>query len=73
MPSNWPVWCEIVCSRCTTTTAGQFNTTKFNKGKMRINATNKGWRIVADDWLCVECVKRALIISGQAMPTQKEL
>jgi hypothetical protein len=73
MPSHWPVWCEIVCSRCSSVTAGQFNTTKFNKGQMRKKAMAEGWDIVADDWLCVECVKRALIISGQAMPTQKEL
>lgn len=73
MASNWPVWCQIVCCRCSNVTSGQFNTVKFNKGQMRKDAMAKGWRIVADDWLCVECVKRALIISGQAMPTQKEL
>jgi hypothetical protein len=58
MASNWPVWCQLICCRCGNTTSGQFNTTKFNKGKMRTLAMQKGWRIIADDWLCNECVER---------------
>lgn len=64
MPSHWPVWCHIVCSRCGSTTAGRFNRTKFNKGQMRIDAMAKGWRIIADDWICNECVNRISTSTG---------
>lgn len=55
---KWPVWCEIVCSKCTDTTAGQFNRTVLNKVTLRNEALRNGWRIVAHDWLCKQCLER---------------
>lgn len=58
MTSNWPVWCEIVCSKCANTTAGQFNRKTLNKVTMRNEAIKQGWRIYADYWVCKECIEK---------------
>lgn len=52
----WPIWCHIVCRTCATTVAGQFNFTTLNKPTMRNEALKNGWRLIADDWLCVSCI-----------------
>ena len=56
MSSNWPVWCELVCKKCRSTTAGQFNVATLNKVTLRNEALRKGWRIVANEWLCIDCL-----------------
>lgn len=58
MSSLWPVWCEIVCKDCAATTSGRFNTIRFNKGSMRMEAMRKGWRIIANDWACKQCFEK---------------
>lgn len=57
MTSNWPVWCEIVCSKCADVVAGQFNFRVLNKPTLRNEAVRNGWRLVANDWLCKECIE----------------
>ena len=59
MASEWPVYCQVVCSECRASTAGRFNSDRFNKGMMRRQAYQEGWRLIANDWLCKRCIERA--------------
>lgn len=54
---TWPIWCEIVCRECASTTAGQFNYSSLKKNEMRNEAMRNGWKIVNNDWLCKECLR----------------
>lgn len=62
----WPVWCHIVCRKCAATTAGQFNYNVMNRPTMRNEALRNGWRIVANDWLCLTCINGELDVYNQS-------
>lgn len=56
--SRWPVWCELVCCKCASTCAGQFNFKTLNKVAMKNEAQRQGWKLIANDWLCGECIAK---------------
>lgn len=67
------VWCELVCSNCSSTTAGNFTKSgRIRQGAMLRAATRSGWKWVAledgrEDWLCPECLsKRSADTTKQA-------
>lgn len=56
------VWCEIVCSSCSETTAGCFTAKNIPRKQMEKEARAAGWEWRADseteseDWFCRRCM-----------------
>lgn len=47
-----PVWSELVCLSCATTTSGEFNSGKLRKQSMVAHAKRQGWLFKHDDCFC---------------------
>lgn len=47
-----PVWCELVCSQCSCTTAGRFTYSSIPRTQMRAEAKKAGWILQASEWYC---------------------
>jgi len=54
---TWYIWCEIVCDKCSVTTAGRFNSKSLNKKEMCSDAIKNGWKLKNDEWFCNLCKK----------------
>lgn len=67
---RFPIWCELVCPGCATTTAGRFTYTGVPHAAMRRTAMREGWVFANEDVYCsLKCVaKDAELMRGRGVP-----
>ncbi len=54
-----PIWCELVCIECASTTSGRHTYGAIPRASMKREATKDGWIFKHDDCFCsAACLRR---------------
>lgn len=49
------VWCEIVCTSCSTTVCGEYCLGRIDRRGMKKGALGRAWKFINGDWYCYKC------------------